>query len=288
MHSMTGFGSGAALLGGGRVTLEIRGLNHKHQDVRLRLPAELGEHASYLEQVARRDLGRGRYDISVRVQGRIGGEPTLDIERLKDLYHSLKKVHLELTPEQPLRLDALLSLPELVGSPSVDPEQSRDALTVAFDQAKDALWLMRGAEGAALQRELSSRLQLVKDLCERVQVGSADLVAHHRSRLLGRIAELISDPHVLSNGRLEQEVALVADRSDITEELVRLASHCDQLSVLLQHTDAVGRKLDFLLQEMGREVNTIGSKSQHAPIAHLVVALKSELERLREQAQNVA
>ena len=288
MQSMTGFGAGVSQLGGGRITMEIRALNHKHQDVRLRLPSELADHGSFLEQAARSHLGRGRYDISVRSEGQLSGQATFDETRLAHLFASLARVHARLTPEAPLRLDPLLSLPEVLSSTGLDAEEARAALLQAFEQATGTLTAMRTTEGAALKRELTTRLDILSDLIEKVCIGSVDLVEHHRARLEARIGQLIGDPKMLNIERLEQEIALLADRSDIVEELVRLGSHCQQFDQLLKDDDPVGRRLDFLLQEMSREVNTIGSKCQHAPVAHLVVEMKSEVERLREQVQNVA
>ncbi len=287
MLSLTGFGSGSAPLGDGRVLIEIRSLNHKHQDVRMRLPAELNEHSFFLEQTARSSLGRGRYDLSIRAEGQLGTLPELDHEKIKALYQSLVALRDELAPGTPLSLTSLLGLPELFSSRGPRPEEAKQALKAAFDQAVRTLTEMRRIEGTALARDLEARLATVRALREEITRGSADLIEHHRQRLEERLTKLLADTAVVSAERLEHEIAILADRSDITEELVRLESHFSQLETLIASTEPVGRKLDFLLQEVGREVNTIGSKSQHAPVSHLVVEMKSEVERLREQVQNV-
>lgn len=288
MHSMTGFGTGSAPLALGRVSVEVRALNHKHTDVRLRLPQEFVEHSTYFEQGIRSLVGRGRYDVSVRVEGEVGGAFQIDQARLSSVYKSLASLRDQIAPQSEISLSHLAALPDLLTRTGPDPEAVRTALTLAFNAAHNALVSMRQIEGAALHRDLSERLVKLRDLREKLGEGTKELVLHHRTRLKQRVNELLeSSGFSLQSDRLEQEIALLADRSDITEELVRLDSHFDQFSQLLDSSEAVGRRLDFLLQEISREVNTVGSKSQHAKVAHLVVEMKSEVERLREQVQNV-
>lgn len=288
MHSMTGFGAGSAPLADGRVSVEVRALNHKHTDVRLRMPQELAEHATFFEQAIRSAIGRGRYDISVRVEGEVGGAFQVDEERLRSVYRSFAKLRDEIAPQSDISLSHLAALPDLLTRTGLEPASAREALTIAFEGAHRELTSMREIEGTALHRDLSERLSRVRDLRKQVGDGTQQLVEHHRARLQQRVNELLESSGMqLQRDRLEQEIALLADRSDITEELVRLDSHFAQFSQLLDAPDAVGRRLDFLLQEISREVNTVGSKSQHAKVAHLVVEMKSEVERLREQVQNV-
>lgn len=289
MHSMTGFGAASAPLADGRVSVEVRALNHKHTDVRLRLPQDFVEHSSYFEQIVRNVAGRGRYDISVRVEGEVGGALEVNEARLKSVYQSLATLRDQIAPQSELSLSPLLAaLPELLTRTGPEPEAVRAALLRAFEAAYRELQGMRQAEGAALARDLSERLAKIRDLANELRVGADELVLHHRSRLEQRVNDLLESSGIkLDRSRLEQEIALLADRSDITEELVRLDSHFDQFGELLSASEPVGRRLDFLLQEISREVNTVGSKSQHAKVAHLVVEMKSEVERLREQVQNV-
>jgi uncharacterized protein (TIGR00255 family) len=289
MHSMTGFGAASAPLSEGRVSVEVRALNHKHTDIRLRLPQELVEHSSYFEQAIRSVAGRGRYDISVRIEGEVGGAPEVNDARLKSIYRSLKKLRDEIAPQSELSLSQLVAaLPDLLTRTGPDQEAVRSALLRAFEGAHQELQSMRKVEGAALERDLRERLAKIRELAGELSKGAEELVHHHRARLEARVNELLESTGVkLERGRLEQEIALLADRSDITEELVRLTSHFDQFAELLAAREPVGRRLDFLLQEISREVNTVGSKSQHAKVAHLVVEMKSEVERLREQVQNV-
>lgn len=284
---MTGFGAASAPLGSAQVTVELRSVNHKHQDLRLRLPPELIDHSSYFEQQARSQLGRGRYDLSVRLSGAAVTSLELDAPRLRSAFSALAKLRDELAPGTTLDLSSLLAVPDIYRSVGPDASTVHVALREALTQAALQLDEMRVQEGQHLKDELQGRL----DLCERKVLQIVELSCgsseRHRARLSARLKALISGTSGINPERLEQEVALAADRNDITEELVRLKSHIAQLGALLLSDAPAGRRLDFLLQEVGREVNTIGSKCQDSEIAHLVIDLKSEVERLREQVQNV-
>jgi len=289
MRSMTGFGVGQAPLGEGRVIVELRALNHRFLEVRVRLPNELLDQAFFLEQLARERLNRGRFDVGVRLEGAALPPPELSIERARAVYASWRALRDELAPGTELPLSVLTAMPELVTVPTdADPSLAQQALRTAFDAAHARLDEMRRTEGAALNREIDARLSSARRLRAIVAERCGELLDAYRTRLRDRIERLLSDASVrVDPGRLEAELVLLAERSDVTEELVRLDSHFSQFSELLESDGPVGRRLEFLLQEIGREANTIGAKSQDAPIAHLVVEMKAELERIREQVQNV-
>lgn len=289
MRSMTGYGLGVSALGDGRISIEIRSINHRFLDVRVRLPTELAEQTFFLEQLAREHLSRGRYDVGVRLEGAALPPPPLSLDRARSAYRSLAELRDQLAPGTELPITAILSLPHLLpSSASFEPEVARQALRAAFREALRSLEAMRATEGATLAIELAQRLVSMRTLATSIRAQSAEAVEAHRARLKTRLARLMSDVSAgLEPGRLEQEIALLADRTDITEELVRLESHFGQLETLFSDEEAVGRRLDFLLQEVAREVNTIGSKCQDSAVAHLAVELKSEVERMREQVQNV-
>jgi uncharacterized protein (TIGR00255 family) len=287
MQSMTGFGAGIAHLENARVTVELRSVNHKHQDLRLRVPSEFLEHMAYLEQVARARLGRGRYDLSARLDGQPVNSLQLDEERIRSVYASAQRLRDELAPDSSFDFSTLLSIPDAYRSVGPKLDDTRTALRTAFDLAAAQLGEMRKSEGLTLKADLTQRLELVRAITAQIQSASSGLVEHHRIRLRTRTEALLAGTAGVSPERLEVEIALIADRSDVTEELVRLQSHFSQFSELLQADGEVGRRLDFLLQEIGREVNTIGSKCQESEVTRLVVDLKSEVERLREQVQNV-
>jgi uncharacterized protein (TIGR00255 family) len=286
---MTGFGFGEAPLGDGRISLEIRSLNHRYLDLRVRLPVELGDHCTWLEQRARERVTRGRYDIGARLAGVVLGAPVLSMERARAAFQALLRLRDELSPESPVPISAIAAMADVVTVPAAaDTEAVRAALDQALGTAFEALDTMRDNEGLALGRELSERLAGGRRLCEQIRKRSEGSVGAYRSRLRARLERLLTDTSVaLDIGRLEMELAIMADKSDITEELVRLGSHFDQFEQLLLSSEAIGRRLDFLLQETAREVNTVGSNSQDGDITHLVVELKAEIERMREQVQNV-
>jgi uncharacterized protein (TIGR00255 family) len=289
MRSMTGFGVGDAPLGDGRVVVELRALNHRFLDVRVRLPEELLDQNFFIEQLARESLARGRFDIGVRLEGAALPPPLFSVERARALYRGLAQLRDELAPGTELPVTALTGMPDLVTNPTTaDSEGARTALKTAFEAALVRLDEMRRHEGEALMRELSTRLASARKLRATISLRGPEMLDGYRTRLRERLDRLLSESGVqVDAGRLEAEIVILADRSDVTEELVRLDSHFDQFTRLLNADGPVGRRLDFLLQEIGRESNTIGAKSQDAPIAHLVVEMKAELERIREQVQNV-
>ena len=286
---MTGFGVGDAPLGEGRVVVELRALNHRFLDVRVRLPEELLDQNFFIEQLARESLARGRFDIGVRLEGAALPPPRFSVERARALYRGLAQLRDELAPGTELPVTALTGMPDLVTNPTTaDSEGARTALKAAFETALVRLDEMRRQEGEALLRELSARLDSARKLRATISLRGPEMLDGYRTRLRDRLERLLSESGVqVDAGRLEAEIVILADRSDVTEELVRLDSHFDQFTRLLNADGPVGRRLDFLLQEIGRESNTIGAKSQDAPIAHLVVEMKAELERIREQVQNV-
>ena len=286
---MTGFGVGDAPLGDGRVTVELRALNHRFLDVRVRLPEELLDQSFFMEQLARESLARGRFDVGVRLEGAALPPPVFSIDRARALYRGLCQLRDELAPGTELPITALTGMPDLVTTPrTADAAGAQQALRAAFESALRRLDEMRIREGEALSRELSTRLAAARRLRTTISTRGGEMLEGYRTRLRERLDRLLCETGVqVDPGRLEAEIVILADRSDVIEELVRLDSHFDQFERLLGEDGPVGRRLDFLLQEIGRESNTIGAKSQDAPIAHLVVEMKAELERIREQVQNV-
>ena len=289
MRSMTGFGLGEASVGAGKLTVEIRGVNHRFLDVRARLPRELLDLSSFVEQLARERLSRGRYEIAVRVDGVALGCPVLDRDRARAAFRAFGELRDELAPGTEVPLSLLGSIPELfVSSVGREIDGLRSASRSAFDAAVVALDAMRTREGAALRDDLCRRLARIRQLARQVEQRAPEVVEAHRKRLRDRAERLRATTNLeLDGARLEQEIVLFAERSDVCEELTRLESHCAQFAGLLAGDDAVGRRLDFLLQELAREANTVGAKSPDAPIAHAVVEIKAEIERMREQVQNV-
>jgi uncharacterized protein (TIGR00255 family) len=289
MRSMTGFGTGDCPLGSGKLGIEVRAVNHRFLDVRVRAPRELSDLTSFLEQLARERLSRGRFEIAVRVEGVALGLTVLDRDRAKAAYRALCELRDEIAPGTEVPFGLLASIPDLfVSTVDREIESVKAAARVAFDAALVALDEMRECEGIALAEDLARRLETVRALAGIVGERAPDLLDAHRRRLRERTERLRTSVDLtIDDGRLEAEIALFAERIDISEELTRLESHCVQFASLLQSTKAAGRRLDFLLQEMAREANTAGAKSPDASIAHAIVEMKAELERMREQVQNV-
>ena len=286
---MTGFGLGEAPLAEGRLLLEARSLNHRYLELRVTLSAELAGQAAYLEQLARERLRRGRYSIAARLLGVSTPPPQLELGRAREAYLALRALRDELAPGSELSVGALCSLPGLFdGGLVLDEAAVRVALREALGRALGALDVMRVAEGAALAATLCEQLEQARATCRLIRERSPLLGALYRKRLRERVEQLGRDGALeIDPARLEAEVVLLAERSDVSEELVRLESHFQQFSALLAGDAPVGRTLEFLLQEMAREANTIGAKSQDALLAQRVVDLKTWIERLREQIQNV-
>jgi uncharacterized protein (TIGR00255 family) len=286
---MTGFGLGEVPIESGKLGVEIRGVNHRFLDVRVRVPRELVDLAGFVEQLARERLVRGRYEIAVRLDGVALGTPTLDRDRARSAFRAFCDLRDELAPGAEVPLSLLASIPDLFTS-SVDREldRLRDATRNAFDAAVRGLDAMRQREGRALRDDLVRRLERISQLAKEIARRSPEVLEVHRRRLRDRAERLRTTADIEVDGaRLEQEIAIFAERCDIAEELTRLDSHGGQFAGLLSSGEAVGRRLDFLLQEMAREANTLGAKSPDAQVAHTVVEVKAEIERMREQVQNV-
>lgn len=291
LRSMTGFGRGEAVITGKRITVEIKSVNHRYCEVTTRLPRIY----SALEEKTRRTVqarvSRGRLDVFVNVVQE--GEKTALVKVDKGLamayYNSLRElgellqISPEITAEQLSHFPGVLVLQE----EEDDLDILWSGLEEAINLAMDSLVEMREIEGNRLKNDIIHRIGKIEQFINEISVQEPKVVNNYRERLSNRVRELISDQLVVDESRLATEVAVFAERCNITEELVRLNSHLTQFRQLINSDDSIGRKLDFLVQELHREANTIGSKANDAEISHLVVEIKSELEKIREQIQNV-
>ena len=287
---MTGFGRARAEGPVGAIGVEVRCVNSRHLDVRVRLPREL---ASLEMDVRKRVSGhflRGQVDVGIRLPRELEGTSQVEVDRAAVREYAQAAAALG----QELGLDGALSLPDLLALPGVarlkeheaEPDRLSTAVYEALDVACAAAAAMREREGEALEGELRERLASVSERVDQICERAKDVQDGQRARLERRLANLAPQVEV-DPTRLEQELVLYLDRMDITEEMVRLRSHCVQFLETMEQPGAVGRKLEFILQEMGREANTAGSKASDAPIAREVVELKAEFEKLREQVLNV-
>jgi len=286
---MTGFGAARAEAGSESLSVELRAVNGKFCEVKPRLPRELAALEGELVKAIRVRVSRGVVDAFVRrdLGGDRGSVPHVDLALAAAYAKAFRELKdsLGLAGEPTVHDIAAMEGVVALGESAPDPERAAAALAQATAAAIDALDQMRKREGEALAKDLSARLDTIEKGAREIARLAPLQVDAVRERLSARIAELARVP--LDPARLAQEVALFADRTDVSEELTRLASHLAQARGLVSSQVPAGRKLEFLVQELNREINTIGSKSQHAGIAATVVELKAELERIREQVQNV-
>jgi uncharacterized protein (TIGR00255 family) len=290
MRSMTGFGSAASEQAGLALRAEVRTVNHKHLQVKVRLPAQLSFVEPDLEELVRKRLDRGSVSVAVThslVRGTSG--IAVNAEAAQRYHKLLMKLAKELGLRAEVSLDTLAALPGVIGEQVSEKTLGREARAVleTVGLALDALDRMRAAEGRALQTELRKYARSIARTAAAIEKRMPEVVVAHQQSLAKRVQDLIGNRYQLEPADLAREVALLADKLDVTEELARLKSHFAQLETLLGQAGPVGRQLDFLVQELFREVNTIGSKCNDAGVAQSVVAMKSELERLREQVQNI-
>ena len=293
IRSMTGYGQASAELANARVEVVLRSLNHRYADLRLRLPSGLEAAEPKLRRAILDRVRRGRIEATVEVVPHAGSEPRPQLNRplVEAVFSAATSLREEFGVSGQPDLPSLLAIPGLMRSASGDESWDDDRcheVERVLSRALDALDAERSREGSLLGEEMSARLASMLETAQKIREHAEAQPAAVRQRLLGRLAALAPDVK-LDPARLAQEAALLADRCDVTEELVRLGGHLEQALALLGTPDGepTGKRLDFLLQEIGRETNTINSKSVSLELSRLALTLKSELEKLREQAQNL-
>ncbi|HSF66550.1 MAG TPA: YicC/YloC family endoribonuclease [Nitrospiraceae bacterium] len=290
IRSMTGFGRRQTPWQDGSVTVEIRSVNHRFLEIACRLPRQLSHLEDSLKKGIQQSCTRGRIDVTVTVQAGKGhsGSVKLDQPLAKQYHQTLRTLKKSLKLSGSIDLALMAGLRDVLSvsdQPSEDPKLVKIVQQLTTKALTD-LDGMRRREGKALAEDISSRLQKIHRYKTLVAARASSLAQENFDKMKVRVEKLLGS-EVPDLPRLHQELAVYADRGDITEEIVRLDSHMIQFDQALKRTDAVGKTLDFLLQEIGREVNTIGSKANDAEIAGHVVQMKAELERIREQVQNV-
>lgn len=293
LRSMTGFGAAAATAGGAEARVEIRAVNHRHLQVKSRLPQSLAHLEPQIEAAVRAKLSRGSVTIGVDVDRPRASAARIDAKALRGWCEEIARASKAAGLEAEYGLDTLLGLPGvLVSNASDDRAEADEALVLgALTGALEGLDAMRKREGKALAADLRKNAKAIQQLAKKIEKRMPLVVKEQHAALKKRVEELLAgapkNGRVLSDADLAREVALLADRMDVAEELTRIASHVSQLETLVAGEAPSGRPLDFLVQEFLREANTIGSKCNDAEAAHLVVELKTLVERLREQVQNV-
>lgn len=291
IKSMTGYGKAEAMIDGRKYAVEIRSLNHRYLEISLRLPGSL----SALEMEIKRRIGerfsRGRIEVAIRVDTNGSmeeGRLELNLPLLRNYFNLLQRLKDEFQLKGEVTLENLTGFKDVFVPMEVETnmELISEHIAVVLDEAVGLLTEMRKKEGELLLVDLEERIHLVEACLSNISDRAPRCVQEYQRRLTERIRELTSGVDIDAS-RLSQEVAIMADKSDVTEEIVRLSSHISQFHEMLRSGDAVGRKIDFLIQEMNREINTIGSKTGDLEISRNVIEIKSELGKLREQVQNI-
>lgn len=287
-RSMTGFGAAEGAVSGGRLRLEVRTVNHRHLNVQLRVPSELADLEAEMRERLRAHVVRGH----VAVSGRWLEEPpqaagvVVDKARAAAVVAALRDAARELGLSGDVDIALLARIPDVLRVTRAETTPDRDAVLGVLDGAAAACAAAREREGVALAAELRARADALDVLRMRVAERAPERVVAERARLQAAVQELAGGVAV-DQGRLAQEIAFLADRLDVTEELVRFGTHLDALRAALDGGGSVGRELGFVLQELLREANTMGSKANDAGMTQAVIAMKSELDKLREQVENL-
>ncbi len=291
MKSMTGYGRREGTWKGGAVTLELRAVNHRYCEMVVRLPKMLSSLEDGIKRAVLRRILRGRVEVSIALQGQPEGVKTLSLDRplAKQYYRAFRELQRQLGVPGAVDLAMLAGSRELITVTErplgEDRQLTRMVLRLVGGALSD-LEAMRRREGAALARDIKKRLRIIAAARAQIERRMPVVVREYFSRMKARVEKLVGEGKA-DDTRLNHELASYADRCDVTEELTRIRSHLAQFDLAFKSREPVGRMLDFLLQEMGREVNTLGSKANDAEISLSVVRMKGELEKIREQVQNI-
>ncbi|QUH20897.1 YicC/YloC family endoribonuclease [Alkaliphilus sp. B6464] len=291
IKSMTGFGRGDSQVGDKCFQVELKSVNHRYMDVSIKLPKKFTYLEESIRKVIKSNIQRGRIEAYITYEsiGESDINVAVDMPLAKEYLKALLRIEEELAIKTDVTTSVIARFPDVIKVEKKEENEDEiwQCLQEALNNALNQLVIMRQEEGDKLQVDLLKRLNKTRDFVAQIKDRSPIIVQEYRQKLIERIKEILDEEFSLDDNRVAAEVALFADKSNITEEIVRLYSHINQFSNTLQEDDAIGRKLDFLLQEMNREANTIGSKANDLIIANLVINIKSEFEKMREQVQNI-
>ena len=290
IKSMTGYGRAVETVNGREFTVELRSVNNRYLDCSVRLPRMLSFAEDAVKQAVKASISRGKVDVFITVRSEAGDEVQVSLNKavLQSYLTAMHQMVDEFGVKDDISVSAVSRLPEVfvIEKPQVDEEQLLSDLMSVVAKALEGYDAMRQAEGEALDRDLRSRGQTILELVAQVEAGNGKTVSDYRARLEAKIREVLANT-AIDESRILTEAAIFADKVAVDEETVRLRSHLKQMNNMLSAGGAMGRKLDFLLQEMNREANTIGSKCTDVALARIVVDIKAELEKIREQTQNI-
>ena len=290
IKSMTGYGRAVAAVNGREFTVELRSVNNRYLDCTVKLPRSLSFGEEAVKQAVKASVSRGKVDVFISVKSENADDTTITLNKavLEGYLTAMRQMVDEFQVRDDISVSTVSRLPEVfsVEKPQVDEEQLLKDLLSVVDQALAGYDAMRCTEGQALDADLRSRGNTILELVAQVEQGNAQTVVDYRARLEAKLKEVLASTNI-DESRILTEAAIFADKVAVDEETVRLRSHLAQMNEMLTTGGAVGRKLDFLLQEMNREANTIGSKCTDVRLARIVVDIKAELEKIREQTQNI-
>ena len=287
---MTGYGRAVETINGREFTVELRSVNNRYLDCSVRLPRMLSFGEDAVKQAVKASVSRGKVDVYITVKSEGGDETQVSLNKpmLEGYLAAMRQMVDEYGVRDDISVSTLARMNDvfLVEKPQVDEDALLADLMVVVGKALDGYDAMRCTEGEALDRDLRSRGQTILELVAQVEAGNGQTVIDYRTRLENKLREVLENTNI-DESRILTEAAIFADKVAVDEETVRLRSHLQQMNTMLSSGGAVGRKLDFLLQEMNRETNTIGSKCTDVRLARIVVDIKAELEKIREQTQNI-
>ena len=290
IKSMTGYGRAVETVNGREFTVELRSVNNRYLDCTVKLPRSVSFAEEAVKQAVKASVSRGKVDVFITIRSEGAADTTITLNKavLEGYLNAMHQMVDEFGVKDDISVSAVSRLPEVfsVEKPEVDEEALKADLLGVVGKALEAYDAMRVKEGQALDADLRSRGQTILDLVAQVEAGNAQTVIDYRTRLENKLKEVLANT-AIDESRILTEAAIFADKVAVDEETVRLRSHLDQMNAMLTAGGAVGRKMDFLLQEMNREANTIGSKCTDVRLARIVVDIKAELEKIREQTQNI-
>ena len=290
IKSMTGYGRGVETVNGREFTVELRSVNNRYLDCSVRLPRMLSFAEDAVKQAVKASVSRGKVDVFISLRAEAEDDVQVNLNRgvLEGYLAAMRQMVSEFGVQDDISVSAVSRLPEVfvVEKKEVDEDQLLQDLLQVVGKALEGYDAMRTREGAALDADLRSRGETILSLVSQVEQGNGQTVADYRARLENKLREVLENT-AIDESRILTEAAIFADKVAVDEETVRLRSHLQQMNSMLSSGGAVGRKLDFLLQEMNREANTIGSKCTDVRLARIVVDIKAELEKIREQTQNI-
>ena len=290
IKSMTGYGRAVETVNGREFTVELRSVNNRYLDCNVKMPRSLSFAEEAVKQAVKQAVSRGKVDVYISVKSETADDTkiTLNTAVLEGYLAAMRQMVTEFGVKDDISVSTVSRLPEVfsVEKPEVDEEQLKADLLSVVDKALAGYNAMRETEGKALDADLRSRGNTILELVANVEAGNGQTVIDYRARLENKLKEVLANTSI-DESRILTEAAIFADKVAVDEETVRLRSHLEQMNNMLTAGGAVGRKLDFLLQEMNREANTIGSKCTDVRLARIVVDIKAELEKIREQTQNI-